>query len=80
MRITKNFKDLEHRRKLSKAQKKEVHDFYMNLIGKKVPLYCHEYFYSRTGHANWFPKPINIGFNARLVTRICAIFCSLEKI
>lgn len=48
-RITKNFKDLEHRRKLTKEQKKEVQDFYVNMIGKKIPLYCHEYFYSRTG-------------------------------
>ena len=48
-RITKNFKDLEHRRKLSSAQKKEVQDFYKDMIGKKVPLYCHEFFYSRTG-------------------------------
>ena len=50
VRITKNFKDLEHRRKLTPEQKKEVQDFYMDMIGKKVPLYCHEYFYSRTGH------------------------------
>lgn len=48
-RITRNFKDLESRKKLTKAQKKEVQDFYKNLIGKKIPLYCHEYFYSRTG-------------------------------
>ena len=49
VRITKNFKDLKHRRKLTKAQKKEVQDFYISMIGRKVPLYCHEYFYSRTG-------------------------------
>ena len=49
LRITKNFKDLEHRRKLTKAQKKEVQDFYKSMIGKEIPLYCHEYFYSRTG-------------------------------
>lgn len=47
--ITRFFKDLEHRRKLTKEQKKEVQDFYISMIGKKVPLYCHEYFYSRTG-------------------------------
>jgi len=49
-RITKNFKSLEHHRKLTRKQKKEVQDFYLGMIGKKVPLYCHEYFYSRTGH------------------------------
>ena len=48
-KITINFKDLEHRRKLTKAQKKEVQDFYISMIGKKIPLDCHEYFYSRTG-------------------------------
>lgn len=47
--ITRNFKDLAVRRKLTSAQKKEVDDFYMSMIGKKVPLYCHEFFYSRTG-------------------------------
>lgn len=49
VRITKNFKDLEQHRKLTKAQKKEVQDFYVSMIGEKIPLYCHEYFYSRTG-------------------------------
>lgn len=48
-KITRNFKDLEHRRKLTSAQKKEVQDFYKSMIGKEIPLYCHEYFYSRTG-------------------------------
>ena len=49
MEITKNFKKLEHHRKLTKKQKKEVDDFYIGMIGHTVPLYCHEYFYSRTG-------------------------------
>ena len=49
VRITKNFKDLEHHRKLTKAQKREVQDFYVSMIGRKIPLYCHEFFYSRTG-------------------------------
>lgn len=49
-KITRNFKDLENHRKLSPKQKREVRDFYQGMIGKKVPLYCHEYFYSRTGH------------------------------
>lgn len=49
IKITKNFKDLEHHLRLTKAQKKEVQDFYVSMIGRKIPLYCHEYFYSRTG-------------------------------
>jgi len=59
-KITCNFKDLEHRRKLTKEQKKEVQDFYMDMIGKKIPLYCHEYFYSRTGvfTKNYVPNNI----------------------
>ena len=68
VRITKNFKDLEHRRKLTKAQKKEVQDYYMELIGKKVPLYCHEYFYSRTGHFTKDYVPNNI-YHCELVPK-----------
>jgi len=68
VRITKNFKDLEHRRKLSKAQKKEVQDFYMEMIGKKIPLYCHEYFYSRTGHFTKEYVPNNI-YHCELVPK-----------
>lgn len=49
VRITKNFNKLEHRKKLSKEQTKEVQEYYKSMIGRKIPLYCHEYFYSRTG-------------------------------
>lgn len=57
-KITRNFKDLKIRRKLTKEQEKEVNDFYVSMIGKKVPLYCHEYFYSRTGvfSKDYIPK------------------------
>ena len=58
--ITDNFKDLEYHRKLSKEQKKEVQDYYMGLIGQKVPLYSHEYFYSRTGYFTKDYVPTNI--------------------
>lgn len=58
--ITKNFNDLKHRRKLTKEQKKEVQDYYFNLIGRKVPLYSHEYFYSRTGFFNKEYVPTNL--------------------
>ena len=68
VRITKNFKDLQHRRKLTSAQKKEVQDYYMSLIGKKVPLYCHEYFYSRTGYFNKEYVPNNI-YHCELVPK-----------
>lgn len=57
-KITSNYKKLKTRRKLTKEQKKEVNDFYISMIGKKVPLYCHEYFYSRTGvfSKDYIPK------------------------
>ena len=58
--ITKNFKDLEHHRKLTEAQKKEVEDFYVGMIGEKVPLYSHEYFYSRTGFFTKEYVPTNL--------------------
>lgn len=68
VKITRNFKDLEHHRKLTKAQKKEIQNFYMALIGKKVPLYCHEYFYSRTGHFTKEYVPNNI-YHCELVPK-----------
>ena len=49
LEMTRKFKNLQVRRKLTKAQKKEIQDFYLDAIGKKVPLYGHEYFYSRNG-------------------------------
>lgn len=49
LEITKKFKFLEVRHRLTKEQKKEIQDFYVDAIGKKVPLYMHEYFYSRNG-------------------------------
>ena len=68
VRITKNFKDLENRRKLTREQKKEVQDFYMSMIGKKIPLYCHEYFYSRTGYFTKEYVPNNL-YHVDLVPR-----------
>lgn len=57
-KITRNLKNLDRHLKLTKEQKKEVDDFYLSMIGKKVPLYCHEYFYSRTGvfSKDYIPK------------------------
>lgn len=59
-KITKNFKDLKHLRKLTKEQEKEVQDFYQGMIGQKIPLYSHVYFYSRTGVFNKAYVPTNI--------------------
>lgn len=67
-RITSNFKDLEIHRKLTNEQKKEVQAFYLDMIGKKVPLYCHEYFYSRTGHFTKEYVPNNI-YHCELVPK-----------
>ena len=66
--ITKNFKDLEHHRKLTEAQKKEVQDFYVDMIGEKVPLYSHEYFYSRTGFFTKEYVPTNL-YHCELVRK-----------
>ena len=49
LEITRKFKYLKDRKRLTKEQKKEIQDFYLATIGKKVPLYAHEYFYSRNG-------------------------------
>lgn len=47
--IEKGLKGLKDRKELTKEQKQEIEDFYVSMIGKKVPLSSHEYFYSRTG-------------------------------
>ena len=49
LEITRKFKYLKDRRRLTKEQKKEIQDFYLGAIGKRIPLYGHEYFYSRNG-------------------------------
>ncbi len=61
-RITQNMSSLEHCRKLTQQQKNEVQSFYKGLIGKEVPLYSHEYFYSRTGVFSKDYVPTNIYF------------------
>ena len=59
-KITSQYKELKDRRRLTRYQKKEVEDYYKSLIGKKVPIYSHEYFYSRTGHFTKEYVPGNI--------------------
>ncbi len=59
VRYTKHFKSM-NRRKLTRAQKKEVQDYYLSLIGRKVPLYGHEYYYSSTGVFTKYYFPPNL--------------------
>lgn len=66
--ITRHFKELEHRRKLTREQKHEIQEFYKRLIGHKVSLYCHEYFYSRTGIYSKEYIPTDL-YNVELLTR-----------
>lgn len=47
--IKKSLKALKNRRNLTKAQRKEIQNYYQGLIGKKISLTCHQYFYSRSG-------------------------------
>lgn len=68
LKITKNFKDLKERKKLTREQKKEIQDFYKSMIGRKVPLHCHEYFYSRTGYFTKEYVPANF-YHCELVPR-----------
>lgn len=60
LEITRKFKYLKERRRLTKEQKKEIQDFYLSTIGKKIPLYMHEYFYSRNGifSKNYIPSTL----------------------
>lgn len=66
--ITKNNKNLKHHRKLTREQKKEVQAFYKGLIGRRVPLYSHEYFYSRTGFFTKEYVPTNL-YHCELVRK-----------
>lgn len=90
--ITRNFKDLKQHRKLTRAQKKEVDDFYVSMIGRKVPLYCHEYFYSRTGvfakeyvpnnfyHCELIPRANESSMMALCDKNLCESFFPNERI
>ena len=53
-------KKLDRHLKLSKEQVRETQEFWVSMIGREIPLYCHEYFYSRTGHftKEYVPKDI----------------------
>ena len=44
-----NFNSLPEKKYLTAEQKKEIQSFYKRLIGRRVPLVWHQYFYSRTG-------------------------------
>ena len=77
VRYTGHFKSLKHRRKLTREQKKEVQDYYISMIGKKVPLYGHEFFYSRTGFftKEYFPPNVHhcdIVPKANMFSRVAA--------
>lgn len=59
--IKNQYKKLSNKKKLTKAQKDEIQGFYKNIIGKKITLYSHEYFYSRTGFYSkeYVPKSLH---------------------
>lgn len=66
--IKKQYDKLTDKKKLTKEQKREIQDFYKSIIGKKVSLYSHEYFYSRTGiySKEYIPKSL---FEVELLPR-----------
>ena len=66
--IVSAYKGLAEKKKLNRAQKDEVQDFYKGLIGREIPLYSHEYFYSRTGHFTKDYVPTNI-YHCELVPK-----------
>lgn len=67
-RIMSYYKELKNKKKLTREQKKEVQDFYMSMVGKKVSLHSHEYFYSRTGHFTKEYVPANF-YHCELLPR-----------
>lgn len=59
--IRSQYRKLPNKKKLTKEQKKEVQAFYKGIIGKKVNLASHEYFYSRNGFYSkeYVPKSLH---------------------
>lgn len=47
--IKKSLNALKEKKTLTKDQKREIQEYYKGLIGKKISLTCHQYFYSRSG-------------------------------
>ncbi len=47
--INESYKKLPHKVELTKEQEREIQDFYVPLVGYKVPTDWHRYFYARTG-------------------------------
>ena len=47
--VNESYKKLPHKVELTKAQEQEIQDFYVPLVGYKVPTDWHRYFYARTG-------------------------------
>ena len=47
--VNESYKKLPHKVELTKDQEQEIQDFYVPLVGYKVPTDWHRYFYARTG-------------------------------
>ena len=58
--IKKQYNKLSNKKKLTKEQKREIQNFYKSTIGRKISLYSHMYFYSRTGiySKEYIPKSL----------------------
>lgn len=47
--VNESYKKLPHKAELTKEQEREIQDFYVPLVGYKIPTDWHRYFYARTG-------------------------------
>ena len=47
--VNESYRKLPHKVELTKEQEQEIQDYYQELVGYKVPLNWHRYFYARTG-------------------------------
>ncbi len=58
--IKMQYNKLSNKKKLTKEQKREIQSFYKSIIGRRISLYSHEYFYSRTGvySKEYIPKSL----------------------
>ena len=67
--LTRKYQKLQVRRKLTRAQKKEIQSYYKQLTGHRVPLIWHKFHYSRTGEYSKKYIPLSV-YRIELIGRM----------
>lgn len=67
--LTGKYRKLHVRRKLTRAQKREIQDYYKTLTGHRVPLIWHKFLYSRTNEYSKKYIPLSL-YRTELIGRM----------